>query len=173
MIALTLMVGFAIYVAIDKVGSRGEIFEYDVTVAPPGNWNAINLRLALWEHALMVIKDHWLFGVGTGSIGPYLEEAYEKNNFYFALGAKYHPHNQFLYSLAAWGIRGLTIFLLMFYSCFQTAFKRRETLIFGLTWIFFQFSITESTLVISKGIIFFFFFLAFLVYTSTKPSSTI
>ncbi len=162
------MLVFAIYVVVNKIGNNLSVFEYDVTIHPPGNWNSANLRLALWEHALILIKDHWLIGVGTGSIGPYLVEIYKANDFYFAFIDEYHPHNQFLYSVAAWGVPGILVFLLMFYASFLTAWKRKEVLLFGLIWIFFQFSITESTLVISKGIVFFFFFLSFLIYSSTK-----
>lgn len=150
-----------------KLDIKNSLLEYNFeerTGTEENNWNAVNIRLAKWEIASKVIRDHWLLGVGPGNMGKTLDSYYEKHNFHFALRRHFNPHNQFLHTFLVLGIGGLIILLWILYSAIKISAVNNDLVLGSLLLIFLIFSMTASTLSVSKGIVFFSFFLSFLTY---------
>ena len=82
------------------------------------NFNtSIGQRIGLYYYAWDVIKNHPIFGVGTGdSMDEIKKNVPEK---YAGIHAMPHEHNQFLSVLVSLGIVGLLVFLNIYYQIFK------------------------------------------------------
>lgn len=156
--------------AITKIGSKAEFFTYDLSQPGGGEWNGINLRLAKWNVAKLAIKDNWLIGVGPGNTTPTLDGYYEKVGFSYALQQHYNPHNQFLQTFLALGIVGVLILILVFFVSIRHSLNKKDSVMFLFVISYLLFSMSESTLAVNKGIVFFSFFLSFFSYLTYKSS---
>ena len=73
-------------------------------------------RLGMWYYSSDVIKNNFLFGVGTGDHIDAIKQNIKINNAHYEVIK--HPHNQFISILLQFGIIGLIIFLNIFYQTF-------------------------------------------------------
>jgi len=164
------VVSLLTYRAVDKIGSKANFFTYDLSQPGGGEWNAINLRLAKWHVAKMTIKDHWFLGVGPGNTVSTLDKYYEKVGFDYALQLHYNPHNQFLHTFLTLGIFGVALLSLIFLLAIFKSLKKKDSVMFLFLISFLLFSMSESTLAVNKGIVFFAVFLSLLSYLPQKTS---
>ncbi|MDQ6989382.1 MAG: O-antigen ligase family protein [Mariprofundaceae bacterium] len=90
-----------------------------------GNWDNTDLRIKLWATSIEVWKENPWFGVGTADYQPASYKLLQQEEFaYLAKGqplssqeaAFGHPHNEFLFELARWGVFGL---LALLYLCWH------------------------------------------------------
>lgn len=156
--------------AITKIGSKADFFSYDFSQPGGGEWNGINLRLAKWHVAKLAIMDNWLVGVGPGNTTPTLNTYYEKVGFSYALQQHYNPHNQFLQTFLGLGIGGFTILIIVFIVSIKHSLVKKDAVMFLFISSFLLFSLSESTLAVNKGIVFFSIFLSFFSYLPYKSS---
>lgn len=107
-----------------------------------------------------------LTGFGTGDDNTALFNCYAEHGYDWILSQKYNAHNQYLQSVLQNGIvSGILTFLFIAAPVFSksvTCGKSLEFIIFAS--MFGIFSLTESTLEVQKGVIFFSFFYSLLVY---------
>ncbi len=75
------------------------------------NGHSLTMRLYFWKAALYIIKDHPLFGVGTGDVQLELNKTYSKTKS--PLEPKWYkrPHNQFITISVSLGLIGLLFFI--------------------------------------------------------------
>jgi len=165
-----ILVSSLTYRAISKIGSKADFFTYDLSEPGGGEWNGINLRLAKWHVAKMAIKDHWLLGVGPGNTVTTLDKYYEKVGFNYALQLHYNPHNQFLHTFLTIGIFGALLLVLIFIIAIVKSIKKGDSIMFLFLISFLLFSMSESTLAVNKGIVFFALFLSLFSYLPNKTS---
>jgi O-antigen ligase len=89
-------------------------------------WNGANLRIAVWQCAWTVIKEHIVFGTGLGDKMDVLKKEYAKKGFAFGIQTKRNTHNNYLDIWLSLGITGLLIFLAGFIAypiskCYRTS----------------------------------------------------
>ena len=154
-----------------KTDVKESLLEYDMQDNPPrGNWNALNLRLAKWDVAAQIISNHWVLGVGPGNLEETLDIYYEQNSFKFALLHHFNPHNQFFNTFIVTGIIGFIILILLFWSLFKIAFAKNDLIMLMFLGTFLLFSLSESTLVVNKGIVYFGFLCCIFSYLPENSS---
>lgn len=156
--------------ALNKIGSRADYFTYDLSQPGGGDWNAVNLRLAKWHVANIAIRNHWIWGVGPGNTIKTMDKYYEDVGFVYALQLHYNPHNQFLHTFLTLGVFGVATLIGLFLYSLIFAVKRNDNIMVLFLISFLLFSLSESTLVVNKGIIFFTLFLTFFSYLPEKTS---
>jgi O-antigen ligase len=156
--------------AVGKIGSKASYFSYDLSQPGGGEWNALNLRLAKWNVAKTAISDHWVLGVGPGNLVTTLDKYYKNIGFDYALQLHYNPHNQFLHTFLLLGIGGAILLILTFGAYFIQSIKKKDSIMLLFILSFTLFSMSESTLAVNKGIVFFAVFLTFLSYLPNKSS---
>lgn len=157
------------YRAINKIGSKSDFFSYDLSQPGGGEWNAINLRLAKWDVAKMAISEHWAIGVGPGNTISALDSYYKNAGFNYALQLHYNPHNQFLHTFLTIGIAGVSLLIITFVFVLVQGVKKKDSIMLLFIISFLLFSISESTLAVNKGIVFFTLFLSLF---STLPNKS-
>jgi O-antigen ligase len=86
-------------------------FDMDLT---RDQWNGANIRLAVWDCALEVAKEHPVLGVQLGDKVPVMMQTYAEKKFDLAYNTRRNIHNNYLDILVAFGAAGLLLFLVGF-----------------------------------------------------------
>jgi len=137
----------------ERVKQIGEMMDHN-----KHDYNSATIRVHLWNDAWEVIREHPVFGVGTGDIKEALIEKYKKNDFSLGVERNYSPHNQLLHTMVILGAVGLMVLLLVFIFPAILAVKGKDWIYFLFLVIVFLNCMTEDVLEVQAGIIFFSFF---------------
>lgn len=116
----------------------------------------VSQRTVIWGNALSHSQDHWLLGVGLGDVQHLLDQGYKSSGYPNLIGA--NAHNQYLETLLASGIAGLSILLLLFTYTLVFSLRYRDSISTAFIIILTITCFTESILESNKGIIFTTFF---------------
>jgi len=127
------------------------------TTTPPSTpgYNSVSIRVELWSASWELIKEHILFGVGTGDIKDELEKKFTEKNFFYGAEKKFNPHNQFLHTGVMLGLAGVIILMLMLAVPAFQSLKNKNYLFVAYIAIVFLNCLTESILEVQKGVLFF------------------
>lgn len=121
------------------------------------------VRILIWNQAIDIIKDNFVFGTTPGDANDALYQSYQKNGLTGAIKKKLNAHNQFLQTFIGSGILGfILLFLLTFGAIIFGFLKRNYALVLFSSLIALNF-LVESMLQAQAGFIFFVFFLCFLL----------
>lgn len=123
------------------------------------------LRLVVWDSALDIIKENWLFGVGTGDREDAMLSFTESRNK-AAFEMKLNAHNQYLESFMTFGILGLGMMIVLLIAPLVHAFVNRDNLFAAFQMIIGFNMLFESILQVFQGIVFFSFFYCLFVLRS-------
>ncbi|MEO5592911.1 MAG: O-antigen ligase family protein [Chitinophagaceae bacterium] len=90
----------------------------------PDQWNGANLRIAVWECAWTVTKNHLLQGTGLGDKMDVLKKQYAQKGFAFGISTNRNVHNTYLDVWMSLGLIGLLVFItgffiLPYYQCIR------------------------------------------------------
>ncbi len=120
-------------------------------------------RFEYWRTSLLLIRQHPVFGVGTGDPPQAFEEQYNKMNSNLAPQFRLRSHNQYLSITVALGIFGLLWFLaVMVYPGIKTGnFNNYFYVIFWLIMMISMF--TEDTIENQEGVTFYALFTAMML----------
>jgi len=127
-------------------------------------------RILVWKSSMRIIKENFLFGVGTGDVKDRLIQQYEKESISKAYQARLNAHNQYLQTFIALGFIGFLILILVLLLPLIISFKKRNTtyilfiLLLSLNLLF------ESMLERQAGVVFYAFFNGLLFYYLNKDS---
>lgn len=121
-------------------------------------------RLEMWRAAAHVIKHHPWFGVGTGDVVGAMDEYLTDNDSELS-GRRMNCHSQYLGIMAALGIVGFALVLILFLRTMLPLrrFRRAMSGTLMLPWLLTILisMVTEDTLATLAGILFCTYFLAF------------
>ncbi|WP_445958139.1 O-antigen ligase family protein [Yeosuana sp.] len=120
-------------------------------------------RVERWKEIIQVFndEDNFWFGVGSGDARLVYRRAYYNGGFELALKKNYNAHNQYLEFFVSNGIFGLAIYLFVFFNFFRNTYLRINAIHFFIA--FLMFSMSESFLGRSQGVMIFSFFYSFLL----------
>ncbi len=122
------------------------------------NGNSLAQRLEYWKNSLLIIKNNFWMGVGTGNIPIAFKNQYEVSNSKLLEKNKMESHNQYFLILISFGIFGFAWFL---YALLFPAIKTKavyDLRYFSFLIIILLSMITEDTLETQTGVTFFAFF---------------
>ncbi len=130
----------------------------------PKSKQSTQVRLLIWEAAMDIAQEHFLFGVGTGDVKDILSKKYEEKGISHALARGLNAHNQFMQTLITLGVIGLMLLLCSIAMPFFVAFKERNYVyIFFILIIVLHFAV-ESVLEVQAGVVFYTFFNALFAF---------
>lgn len=117
-----------------------------------------SVRMLIWKSSNQIIKNNFLFGVGTGDAQDVLNAEYSKKNITNALNRNLNAHNEFYQVFICLGIVGFIILVLnLFYPIIYYSKKADYLYIIFLLIITFNF-LSESMLETQAGVMFYAFF---------------
>ncbi len=162
------------YMGVFKPMARTQKIIWEInTYVKGGNpsGHSVSQRFEFWKAATGIIKDNFLFGVGTGDVKQAFNVEYEKMNSPLTQEWRLRSHNQFLAIGTAFGIIGIIWFLIsLFYPLFSDKMYRNYFyLIFFI--IAFLSMFTEDTLESQAGVTFFAFFNSLLLFSREKTEA--
>jgi O-antigen ligase len=129
------------------------------------NWGGRALRVAIWQCAWDVVREHPLVGVGLGDVQDALQDSYRKNNFLFAADYnRYNAHNQFIETQLGTGLFGLLTLIAVFFLPAAYAFKQNKYLYVFFIFFILMNCLTESVFLRQKGVIFYAMFNALFAF---------
>ena len=136
------------------------------------DWNALNIRVAIWDCSLTDFKHAPVWGYGLGDQYVIREGCYkEKYTFYGPYGTSLNSHNQYLEFMLIGGTVLLVLFLWQLGYSFKTAIDSGHRLQLIFLILFAVTCFGESLLETHKGIVFFALFNTLFIYTrSTEPN---
>lgn len=128
-------------------------------------------RLVVWSTAFSIIRDNWMWGVGTGDVKDELIRGYQERNALPAIQHKYNAHSQYLQTFITLGLPGILFFVLMMFIPAIQALRRQDWLYLLFLIIFSVNALTESVLEVQAGVVFYAFFNAILFSSEIKKGS--
>jgi O-antigen ligase len=107
----------------ERVALTIDQLQYHLTVDPEKAWGkeytAHQDRFYMWRNAVNIFLERPLLGAGTGGYTVILEN---RDRMRIA-----HPHNDFLYMAASYGILGITAFFWFFIEILKNVWPRRDS----------------------------------------------
>lgn len=130
------------------------------------------VRILIWEQAIRIIKQNWIFGLSPGDVNDALYHAYEESGLTGAMNKKLNAHNQFLQTFLGTGIIGIVLLTIVTaWLIVLGVLKRNKILMLFGVLITLNF-LVESMLQAQAGFVFFSFFVCFLLqYDLSKLNS--
>jgi hypothetical protein len=139
------------------------------------NSSSLVQRFEYWRTSLLIIRQHPLFGVGTGDLPTVFEDQYRNMKSDLALQYRLRSHNQYLSITVGFGIIGFAWFMfVMFYPGIKT--RNFNNYFYVIFWIIFMVSmLTEDTIENQEGATFYALFTALMILgrDMTEPSESL
>ncbi|MDD2635812.1 MAG: O-antigen ligase family protein [Bacteroidales bacterium] len=131
------------------------------------------LRYSAIKSSLELIRENWLFGVGTGDVVDKLDEHYSENNYVAAELKHTNPHNQYLRSFLMSGVFGLISILLIFFLLVKKALEKKSVLAVFWTFIMIFIFAVDDMFIFRDGVVYFAFFTSYFVFCHPSAKSSV
>jgi len=114
----------------------------------------------------LAITQPW-YGQGTGDFQDAMDVQYHKQGFTFPLERHLNAHNAFLQTWISLGIPGLVMFIGLFIVMLNQSLRAGQRTYFAFLALFAMISMTESSMNVQAGVVFFSFFALLFSYRAT------
>ncbi|MEX2485955.1 MAG: O-antigen ligase family protein [Brumimicrobium sp.] len=131
---------------------KNQIRNYAQGGDPDGN--SLLQRFEHWKAAVIIIKNNWLFGVGTGDVQSAFNKTYKRTNTKLNPNYWNRAHNQFLTFWVTFGILGFTVFIFFWLYLFIDFYKKKNLLGICFTLVAIASFLPEDTLETQQGVTF-------------------
>lgn len=142
-----------------KYGDKGKDNNYNGGLAP---------RFQIWDCAVEVGNENYLFGNGFGTTQKLLNDCYLSKGLTDFSKQDYQTHSQYFNNYARGGLVGLFVLLFVYFYSMVYAIKNRNLLHFNFMVMIVVVSLTENILNLQLGIVFFCFFNSFFFFLDAK-----
>jgi len=123
-------------------------------------------RMMVWKCSIEIIKENFIFGVGTGDVKTELIKKYEEKKIQQALKDNLNSHNQYLQTYVAIGLPGFILLLGSLLFPLLYGIKKGNILLFLFISLFAFHLLVESMLERQAGLVFYAFFNALLFFSN-------
>lgn len=123
------------------------------------NGHSILERLEYWQTGLLILKENWILGVGTGDIEDAFKKKYQETNSLLKEENRLRTHNMYLSFWISLGTIGFITFSLLIYFIFRHFMDSIHLIGLCFITIFVLSFFIEDTLETQLGITFFSVFL--------------
>jgi len=120
--------------------------------------HSLAMRLHYWHAAVLIIKDNFFTGVGTGDLEDVFQSKYKEINSPLDLPWRHRAHNQFLTMMIAFGIFGFLFFIFWIFAPIVIKKDQIHPVYFAFLFIFLISMLFEDTLETQAGLSFVVFF---------------
>ena len=127
------------------------------------NGGSLSQRIEFTRASLHIIRQHPLFGVGTGDVPQAFSRAYDEIHSPLKVEFRFRAHNQYLAIAVAFGLVGLVLFLIVLLYPYFSSKKHRTYLYTVFLCIMLLSMFPEDTLETQAGASLFAFFEALLL----------
>lgn len=103
--------------------SRISGLRYQIHNSSDPNGHSLLQRLEYWKTAFFIIKDNWLFGVGTGDVDDAFQKEYTTSDSPLIKQNRLRAHNTYLTVWVSFGVLGLSLFLMLLIQFFMECLR--------------------------------------------------
>lgn len=114
--------------------------------------NSFTMRLEFWRNGLQILKQNWLFGVGTGDVQLAFNKQYESTNSNLKHEYRLRSHNQYLTLFITFGVIGFVLFLVIILTPIGLAIKNSNYVQFIVALLLAFSMLNEDTLETQIGV---------------------
>ncbi len=170
-LALALIVGLStLYVVFPIVQQRmDEVLFFANGHAPDVRNNSMDMRHVIFKEDMVLLKKHWLLGLGPSGLQEQLNLLFFVSSFYagHALGT-FNTHNEYLNQWLSFGVFGMLLFLLILFLHVRKAIHHHHTLYLFLLIILMVTFLTENALSRQHGVVFYSLFTSLFFFVREK-----
>lgn len=134
--------------------------------------STLNSRLMSWKESMVLLKQHWISGVGVGNSVEFLKEQFEIADYSFGVENNLNAQNQFIEAFLELGIMGFLSVVFIFAYSFIKAFVQKNKLYFFYIVIILIYMFFESLFQTQMGMIAFAFFNALFIAAFLQKTET-
>ena len=134
------------------------------------NGGSLSQRIEFTRASFHIIRQHPLFGVGTGDVPKAFSQAYDEIHSPLKEEFRFRAHNQYLAIAVAFGLVGLAFFLVVLLYPYASCKKCRTYLYTAFLCILLLSMFPEDTLETQAGASLFAFFETLLLLTNPEES---
>ena len=128
------------------------------------NGGSLSQRIEYTKASLYLIKQHPVFGVGTGDIPNAYQQAYDEEDSPLEPQYRYKAHNQYLSITVGLGLVGLLVFLFSLLTPYFAS-KRNRTYLYTVFMVVLLLSmLPEDTIESQAGVMWFAFFNSLFIF---------
>jgi hypothetical protein len=150
----------------DGFKARLQAFMYDYETYLTGgdpNGHSIMQRMEHLKTAMLILKEEWIFGVGTGDLNDIFQKTYADTGSRLLPENRWRAHNQFLSIWISLGLIGFIVFVLMLIWPLLEH-ERRDYFLLIITLTLFFTSLFQDVLETQAGITIFALFYSLAAY---------
>jgi len=172
-ISSIIVVAMGLVILVPQIRSRmTEVYKTTYSLESLKEHNSSNVRYAILYSVRNILKENWLFGLGTGDTQSALNKEYEKIGAPILIEKKYNSHNEFLDNWMSTGVIGISSLLFLLISCLNYSISNKDYLFFSFLLMMIIFFITENVLSRQDGLVTFAFFTPLFRFIINSPEST-
>jgi len=142
--------------AADRVSQAGKDIAESDSPTPPAR--STSDRIGVWKAAFNIIRDHPVFGVGTGDVKDELIMEYHKQNVIPAYEQKLNAHNQYLQTFVTLGFAGFVVLVLTLLFPTISSFRKKDYMYSAFLLLIILNIAFESMFETQAGVVFYAFF---------------
>ena len=120
--------------------------------------HSLTMRLHFWHAAVLIIKDHFFTGVGTGDLEDAFQSKYVEIDSPLELSWRHRAHNQYFTMMVAFGIFGVAFFIFWLFAPAYFKKGKLHPVYFAFLFILLISMLFEDTLETQAGLSFAVFF---------------
>ena len=145
-----------------KSGSMARLYgvRFQIHNANNPNGHSILERIEYWKTGWEVIKENWVFGVGTGDKKNAMKKMYERKDSKLLPERRLRAHNSYITFCLTFGLFGLMFFCYVLFNFLKFQLKNKSFLGFLFICVTIITFIFEDSLETQMGVSFFAFFFA-------------
>jgi len=144
-----------------------EIHNYSTGLNPQGN--SLGQRFLFWKVGSKILRDNWMYGVGTGDVQEYFNMEYQELPYIIKKKYQLRAHNQYLTMGITFGVLGLIYFITTLISGFWVKPNSNSYLFIGSFIIFAVSMLDEDTLETQFGVTYAVFFYFLFLFQQPNP----
>jgi O-antigen ligase len=133
-------------------------------------YSGVSMRIRHWNGSMLVIKEHPLWGVGTGDAQDELNIAYCRLGYEGIVN--FNSHNQYLFDALSMGVPGIAALVTMLGFAFYRAWTSGNKLWIWLLLLIAISCTTECVLASNKGLVFFTFFVSLFSFAKNNKANS-
>jgi hypothetical protein len=133
--------------------------------------DSFNLRVGIFKCGMDIIKENWLWGVGTGKMNSRMNECYDTVAAEVYKDRNYNTHNQLMDYWGRLGLMGPLGLVLIFLAAFFSLWMKKDWCGFCLALLLLGAIQTENLLTRQHGIVTFCYFLGLHIFAFRNPDN--
>ena len=134
--------------------------------------NSTGSRIVAWQNEWTLIKEHWLFGYGTGAANSELKAQLQYEGFNRLADDNMHTHNQVFHTWLDLGILGPLLMIIWLVAGAWIFYNRKNSFAFWLIPLITMNMLTDDMLEVQAGVVFFLFFMNLFLYRPGEKITT-